>query len=78
MADSKPFNLRDALMPVSVVVGIVGGALVMQARLLAVEYAVTGLKDYILQRDEIATERLRLFANTMREMNPTIKVPEIR
>jgi hypothetical protein len=78
MAEQKPFNLKDALVPISVVGGIVGGALVMQSRLLSVEYAVTGLKDYIEQRDEIATERLRLFAHTMRELNPSVKVPEIR
>lgn len=71
-------NIKDAVVPISVIVAIVGGALVIQSRLLSVEYAVDSLKAWIERRDEIHSERLRMFAAALKTMNPELKVPDVR
>lgn len=79
MAETRQqLNLRDAVVPISVIVAIVGGALVIQARLLSVEYAVDGLKQWIERRDAVQEERLRMFAAALKHMNPNLNVPEVR
>ena len=74
----RTMNLRDAVVPMSVIVSIVGGALMIQSRLLSVEFAVGGLRQYIEDRHKLDRERLEMFARSLREMNPTLKVPDIR
>jgi hypothetical protein len=74
----RTMNLRDAVVPMSVIVSIVGGALMIQSRLLSVEFAVGGLRQYMEDRQKLDRERLEMFARSLREMNPTLKVPDIR
>jgi hypothetical protein len=74
----RTMNLRDAVVPMSVIVSIVGGALMIQSRLLSVEFAVGGLRQYMEDRQKLDRERLEMFARSLRDMNPTLKVPDIR
>ena len=74
----RTMNLRDAVVPMSVIFSIVGGALMIQSRLLSVEFAVGGLRQYMEDRQKLDRERLEMFARSLREMNPTLKVPDIR
>jgi len=74
----RTMNLRDAVVPFSVIFSIVGGALMIQSRLLSVEFAVGGLRQYMEDRQKLDRERLEMFARSLREMNPTLKVPDIR
>jgi hypothetical protein len=75
---TRTMNLRDAVVPMSVIFSIVGGALMIQSRLLSVEFAVGGLRQYMEDRQKLDRERLEMFARSLREMNPTLKVPDIR
>jgi hypothetical protein len=74
----RTMNLRDAVVPMSVIFSIVGGALMIQSRLLSVEFAVGGLRQYMEDRQKLDRERLEMFARSLREMNPSLKVPDIR
>jgi hypothetical protein len=76
--NERNLNLRDAVVPISVIVSIVGGALMIQSRLLSVEFSVVGLRQFMEDRAKIDRERLEMFAASLRDMNPTIKVPEVR
>lgn len=71
-------NLRDAVVPLSVITSIVGGALLIQSRLLQVEFAVLNLKQWIEQREDLNFQRLRTFAHRLSDQNPNLKVPEIK
>jgi hypothetical protein len=71
-------NLRDAVMPISLIVSIVGGALVIQSRLLQVEFAVLNLKQWIEQREDANYQRLRNFAQGLTDRNPNLNVPEVK
>ena len=76
--NERNLNLRDAVVPISVIVSIVGGALMIQSRLLSVEFSVVGLRQFMEDRAKIDRERLEMFAASLRDMNPTLKVPEVR
>lgn len=78
MTPERVMNLRDAVVPISVIVSIVGGALLIQSRLLHVEFAVSSLKDTIQTRDDLQLRRLQLFADALQQLNPNIQVPQIK
>lgn len=78
MPPERTVHLRDAVVPISVIVSIVGGALMIQSRLLSVEFQVLNLRSFIEERDKRDRERLDMFARALRDMNPTLKVPEVR
>jgi len=74
----RVLNLKDAVIPLSVIISIVTGALLIQSRLLEVEFAVRALDERIRSREGSESERLRDFALSLKEMNPSMKVPEVR
>lgn len=71
-------NLRDAVVPLSVIMSIVGGALMIQSRLLQVEFAVTNLRQWIETREDANFKRLQAFSQGLADRNPTLKVPEVK
>ena len=71
-------NLRDAVVPLSLIVSIVGGALMIQSRLLQVEFAVTNLRQWIETREDTNFKRLQAFSQGLADRNPTLKVPEVK
>ena len=80
MAEPKA-SLVDAgklAIPITLAVSILGGALLIQARLMGVEHAVDNVRQEIARRDELYSERLHQFSVSLRELNPTLKVPDIR
>jgi hypothetical protein len=78
MTSERVMNLRDAVVPISVIVSIVGGALLIQSRLLHVEFAVSSLKETIQDRDDLQLRRLQIFADALKQMNPNLQVPQIK
>jgi hypothetical protein len=71
-------NLRDAVVPLSVIMSIVGGALMIQSRLLQVEFAVTNLRQWIETREDTNFKRLQSFSQGLADRNPSLKVPEVK
>lgn len=78
MAESKTWNLKDLAVPGTVVISILGGALLLQARLLDVEHAIADMRSALERTETTAGERLRAFAVNLKTMNPTLNVPEVR
>jgi hypothetical protein len=86
---NRNITLHALAIPATVVISIVGGALLIQARLLGVEHELKqemaqtrgemrALSDAINSRTELAHERLRLFASTLKSLNPSLNVPEMK
>jgi hypothetical protein len=76
--ERSQINLRDAVVPLSVIMSIVGGALMIQSRLLQVEFAVTNLRQWIETREDANFKRLQAFSQGLADRNPSLNVPEVK
>lgn len=75
--DKERWNLKDAVLPIGTIGGIIIGALVIQSRLLSVEYAVQSLEKAVTHLDTAGRERLAMFASALKQLNPSLNVPEV-
>lgn len=75
--EDNKWNIKDAVMPIGTISGIIIGALVIQSRLLSVEYAVQSLEKAVSHLNDAQRERLAMFAVALKQLNPSIIVPEV-